>query len=413
MTAIGLVARRGWRGTALWMEAYGPLRLAMVAGLCILAAASPEAAGIMAQSLSDAFLQVTVFVAATLAVFYCLETWFRIDAASLLSRYRAWQVPVAAALGALPGCGGAIMVITQYMRGGISFGSVVAVLTATMGDAAFLLLAQAPLTGLGIFAAGFCIGVASGYVVDAIHGPEFMRYAGSREDADIGPCFRRVDSRAWRWLWIAFLLPGLVFGVFVAFQADTAKTFGTVFGADIAVIVGVGGAIVSVLLWGYVAPIRAARGQAPASGPGGPATGAPAIGWASTSEGRLGDAPARVVGDTCFVTVWVVFAYLIYELGVHYTGVDLQHLFKVWAPLVPLMAILVGFIPGCGPQVVVATMYLNGLIPFSAELGNAISNDGDALFPAIAMAPKAAVIATIYSAVPALIVAYGWYWLFE
>ena len=51
--------------------------------------------------------------------------------------------------------------------------------------------------------------------------------------------------------------------------------------------------------------------------------------------------------------------------------------------------------------------------PFSAEIGNAISNDGDALFPAIAMAPKAAVIATIYSAIPALIVAYGYYWLFE
>ena len=33
--------------------------------------------------------------------------------------------------------------------------------------------------------------------------------------------------------------------------------------------------------------------------------------------------------------------------------------------------------------------------------------------PAIAMAPKAAVIATLYSAIPAIIVAYGYYWLFE
>lgn len=408
MTAIGLVARRGWHGTARWMEAYGPARLAVLAALCLLAATSSEAAGIMAQSLADAFLQVTVFVAATLAIFYSLETWFRIDAAALLARYRGWQVPVAAALGALPGCGGAIMVITQYMRGGISFGSVVAVLTATMGDAAFLLLAQAPLTGLGIFAAGFCVGVGSGYVVDAIHGRDFMRYAGGGRDADVGPCFRRVDSRPWRLVWLAFLVPGLVMGGFVAFQADTAAIFGTVFGVDVAVIVGVGGAIVSLLLWGYVAPIRDAT-RPPVSGPGAGS----AIGWASTSEGRLGDAPSRVVGDTCFVTVWVVFAYLIYELGVHYTGADLGEIFRIWAPLVPLMAILVGFIPGCGPQVVVATMYLNGLIPFSAELGNAISNDGDALFPAIAMAPKAAIVATLYSAIPAVLVAYSWYWLFE
>jgi hypothetical protein len=167
--------------------------------------------------------------------------------------------------------------------------------------------------------------------------------------------------------------------------------------------VGLTGAIVSLLLWGVVSPIR----QDPET------PNDVDVSWASAGNGRLGDAPARVVGDTCFVTVWVAFAYLIYELGVHFTGVDLKTLFQTWAPLVPLVAILIGFIPGCGPQVVVAAMYLNGLVPFSAEIGNAISNDGDALFPAIAMAPKAAIIATLYSAVPAFIVAYGYYWLFE
>jgi hypothetical protein len=182
--------------------------------------------------------------------------------------------------------------------------------------------------------------------------------------------------------------------------------FGSFMGIETVVWVGVGGAVVSLLLWGTVAPTRAALDASTDASP-------PPLGWASASEGRLGDAPARVVGDTCFVTVWVAFAYLIYELGVHFAGVDLKHVFEVWAPLVPLMAIVIGFIPGCGPQVVVATMYLNGLVPFSAELGNAISNDGDALFPAIAMAPKPALIATIYSAIPAILVAYGYYWLFE
>jgi hypothetical protein len=246
------------------------------------------------------------------------------------------------------------------------------------------------------------VGVVSGYIVEAIHGPDFMRYRGDGHDPASSPCFRRVDSRAWRMLWTAFLIPGLVFGAFVAFQADTAAIFGTFFGVETIVWVGVGGAIISLLLWGSIAPTR----NDTADGTG-------QVGWASASEGRLGDAPARVVGDTCFVTVWVVFAYLIYELGVHFTGIDLKHVFQVWAPLVPLMAILIGFVPGCGPQVVVATMYLGGVIPFSAELGNAISNDGDALFPAIAMAPKTAVIATLYSAIPAVIAAYGWYWLFE
>jgi hypothetical protein len=57
----------------------------------------------------------------------------------------------------------------------------------------------------------------------------------------------------------------------------------------------------------------------------------------------------------------------------------------------------------------VTTLYLNGVVPFSTLIGNAISNDGDALFPAIALNPRIAIMATLVSAVPALIVAYGFY----
>ena len=73
-----------------------------------------------------------------------------IDVGEKMGKAKVWQVPFAAGLGALPGCGGAIIVVTQYVSGRLSFGSVVAVLTATMGDAAFLLIAQEPLTGATI-----------------------------------------------------------------------------------------------------------------------------------------------------------------------------------------------------------------------------------------------------------------------
>jgi hypothetical protein len=42
-----------------------------------------------------------------------------------------------------------------------------------------------------------------------------------------------------------------------------------------------------------------------------------------------------------------------------------------------------------------------------------MSNDGDALFPAIALAPKMAIVATFYSAIPAVIVAYSYWYFFE
>ena len=82
---------------------------------------------------------------------------------------------MASLLGAIPGCGGAIVVVTQYIQGRISFGSLVAVLTATMGDAAFLLLAAEPKTGLLIFTLGAFVGALTGYVVDFFHGKSYLQ----------------------------------------------------------------------------------------------------------------------------------------------------------------------------------------------------------------------------------------------
>ncbi|MDH5798114.1 MAG: putative manganese transporter, partial [Paracoccaceae bacterium] len=117
----------------------------------------------------------------------------------------------------------------------------------------------------------------------------------------------------------------------------------------------------------------------------------------------------RMSEETAFISVWVIGAYMAYDYAASYAGLDLEAWFSSVAPALPLIAILIGFIPGCGPQVLVTTLYINGLVPFAALFGNAISNDGDALFPAIALNPKAAMLATAYSAIPAFFVAYGFY----
>jgi hypothetical protein len=122
---------------------------------------------------------------------------------------------------------------------------------------------------------------------------------------------------------------------------------------------------------------------------------------------------AQTITDTNFVTTWVVAAFILFEVTVFLFDLDLKSLFSGFVLVTPILAVLVGFLPGCGPQVVITSLYLAGLIPLSAQLGNAISNDGDALFPALALAPKAAFLATLYSAVPALIIAYLWYFLVE
>lgn len=354
-------------------------------------------------ALADAYLAVTVFVGFTLALVYGFETKFNTDIGVRLQNARGWQVPIAALLGALPGCGGAIIVVTQYTRGYVSFGGVVAVLIATMGDAAFLLLAREPMVALGIFIVSFVSGSLFGWGIDMLHGQGFLR---PQKNDDIA----YYDSSKARWItrykslrftrqldqmWIYLLIPGTIFGVLGAFLVEDTDIFGATIGSwEISHWLGVVGALLCVFMWAITPSKHSFAGQ-------------------RHEEAARLSLWRRIIKDTNFITAWVVFGFLVYEIAVFFAGSGIEHFFKVWAPLVPLMGVMVGLLPGCGPQIVVTTMYLSGLVPLSAQLGNSISNDGDALFPAIALAPKAAIVATAYSAIPALMIAYGYYAFFE
>ena len=332
----------------------------------------------------DAYIQVSVFVGFTLFVFIGLDSLTKFDVKTFLSKTQKLHVGLAAFLGAIPGCGGAIIVVTQYIQGRISFGSLVAVLTATMGDAAFLILAIEPTTGLLIFGIGIIVGSISGYIIDFIHGTNFMS-----AETKIKVEFEKINKTFvsnFNFFWLFLFIPGFVLGILVAFQIEFESASYNTF----LVFIASAGAILSIFMWS-LNPLSDFQCST------------------DKSRGFL----SRVVDTTNFVTTWVISGFLVFEIFMYFTSLDLKIFFDLWLPFVPLVAILFGFLPGCGPQVVVATFYLNGYIPLSAELGNAISNDGDALFPAIALAPKAAILATLYSAIPALVVAYGYFYLFE
>ena len=339
---------------------------------------------VIRSSMIDAYIQVSVFVGFTLFVFIGLDSLTKFDVKNFLSKTQKFHVGLAAFLGAIPGCGGAIIVVTQYIQGRISFGSLVAVLTATMGDAAFLILAIEPSTGFLIFGIGIIVGSISGYVIDFIHGTNFMQ-----AETKIKVEFEKINKTFvsnFNFFWLFLFIPGFVLGILVAFQIEFVSPIYN----SLLVFIASAGAILSIFMWS-LNPLSDFQCST------------------DKSRGLL----SRVVDTTNFVTTWVISGFLVFEIFMYFTSLDLKIFFDLWLPFVPLVAILFGFLPGCGPQVVVATFYLNGYIPLSAELGNAISNDGDALFPAIALAPKAAILATVYSAIPALVVAYGYFYLFE
>ena len=360
-------------------------------GFLILALAfqSGDFGDIIRRSIADAYLQVSVFVGFTLFIFIGLDSLTTFDTETFLLKTRKFHVPISAFLGALPGCGGAIIVVTQYIQGRIGFGSLVAVLTATMGDAAFLILALEPSTGFLIFGLGIVVGTISGYIVDLIHGPSYLIQNLDKTNFETERLEKTFVSK-FNFFWLIIFLPGFFLGILVAFQIDPNKLFSMPSDANLPRIIGSSGAILSIFMWS-LNPLSDFQCST------------------DKTRGYL----SRVIDTTNFVSTWVICGFLVFEIFMYFTSIDLKSFFEIWLPFVPLMAIVFGFLPGCGPQVVVATFYLNGFIPLSAELGNAISNDGDALFPAIALAPKAAFIATIYSAIPAIIVAYSYMYIFE
>ena len=355
-------------------------------GLMLILIFNPTEIGSIARlAMANAYLSVSVFVAITLFVFLYFEKSKTYSLSNLFKNNVNLQIPIAGFLGAIPGCGGAIIVVTQYLQGNITFGCLVAVLTSTMGDAAFLILAKQPMNALLIFSICMIVGIISGFLVNYIMPNKRASMNVTKINLKLGEIQNKYHLSLYRF-WLVIFIPGFFLGILSQFQINLVK----ILNFDINYFLGFSATLLAMFIWS----INPFSDKA-----------------ISVDTSR--NIQSKSIDMTNFVTVWVVVGFLFFDLGMYFTGIDFKKLFDVILPLTPFLAIFVGFIPGCGPQILTATLYLNGYIPFSAEIGNAISNDGDALFPAIAICPKDAILATIYSAVPAVIVAYSYFFFLE
>ena len=366
--------------TFIATDMLGPFRSRRLFVLCVVLALAlvPGYLGTLTRELMvDAYVQVSSFVAATLLLFYGAERLFNFDIGSALKKARGLQVPLAALLGATPGCGGAVIVVAAYSSGNVGFGAVVATLTATMGDAAFLLIAIRPEAALVVLPLSFTVGIVAGWIVDRFNKIDLT--PDPSKHCEIAPVIGKVRWQDYGYALIA--APGLIIGIT---QLSGANIF-AIYNPSLIFIIALTGTFLGIFIWA-TSPLKAMT--------------------------NLADHPlTRMAEETSFISIWVIGAYLAYDYADAFAGLDLEAAFRSVGLLLPLLGVLVGFIPGCGPQVLIATLYINGVVPFAALIGNAISNDGDALFPAIALNPKAAIVATAYSAIPALVVGYGFYLL--
>ena len=388
---------------------------------------------ILVVSMRDAFLAVTVFVAAMVLLF----SWLQYVTAG---RFVAWirenkhfQPAIGALMGLTPGCGGAIIVMPMYARGYVTYGTVIATLIATLGDAAFVLIGavfqnSAFLTPvIAVHATSLIVAVVWGYGVDSLEvtpssplgrlGPKFGSSEPLGEDAAremegkdsvIEDMPREVpDGLGYRIIhqgyrvWWAVTAVGFCLAILLLIWYSQDPEYAPELVWDpttrdgLVTWVGFIGTSLSIIL--YVSSKNFLGDDTEAT-----------IGDKLNS---LDETLVHAASETAFVTFWVLIAYLAFEFGMIASGINEADLAEQGAGIGAVFAAAaVGLIPGCGPQIIAISAYVEGVISFPALVANAISQDGDALFPLLVRHKVASIWATIHTTLPAIIVGLAFFW---
>ena len=389
---------------------------------------------ILVVSMRDAFLAVTVFVAAMVLLFSWLQYVTAGRFVAWIRENKRFQPAIGALMGLTPGCGGAIIVMPMYARGYVTYGTVIATLIATLGDAAFVLIGavfqnSAFLTPvIAVHATSFIVAVVWGYGVDSLEvtpsspvgrfGPKFgssepLGEDAAREMEGKGSVIEdmprevpeglgyRIIHQGYR-VWWAITAVGFCLAILLLIWYSQDPEYAPELVWDpttrdgLVTWVGFIGTSLSIIL--YVSSKNFLGDDTEAT-----------IGDKLNS---LDETLVHAASETAFVTFWVLIAYLAFEFGMIASGISEADLAEQGAGIgAVFVAAAVGLIPGCGPQIIAISAYVEGVISFPALVANAISQDGDALFPLLVRHKVASIWATIHTTLPAIIVGLAFFWL--
>ncbi|MDD4116047.1 MAG: putative manganese transporter [Massilibacteroides sp.] len=394
----------------------------------------------------NAFLQVGVFVGAVLLIFGYINYKREGGFVRSLENSKRWQPVIGSMLGLSPGCGGAIFVMPLYLKGTVTFGTVIATLIATMGDSAFVLMSTLPKEYLLVSAVSIVVAIVSGYIVDklkidsrfskrkqkllnelgekkqehaqlenalinkGVHS-ECMCHIGhsegdeidiflhhgkkDREETESSFAHSFTHKVAYKIFWVLTTI-GLILGILMLCQIDVNISLKI---PHLGTILGIGGTLFSVIYMIVNKKVLKSDSH-------------------EEEESKVFSLKETLIHnaeDTAFVNTWVFVAYVIYEIAVYAVGGEV--VVKDWMLATGMASVFIGaaigLIPGCGPQIIFVTLYTKGMLPFAALLANALSQDGDALFPLLAIDKKSSLLATVITTIPALIVGVIVYLIFN
>jgi len=320
-----------------------------------------------------------------------------------LHQNRFGQVVLGAGLGIIPGCMGGFAAVSMYSHKLLSFGALIAMMIASSGDEAFVMLAMIPKDALLLMVILFVVAILAGILVDRFSKPHTHHHHEGceegyqiheedeeRNDHPEKPTFRNLKhASAER---IALLLGVILFIVALAFgmleheheHEEVVESVHTQLNIFDEYWMNLIFAIVSLFVVWFIA---------------------------TAGEHIIKEHLWEHIIRKHFLSIflWTFGALFIIQVGLHYF--DLEQLISSNIPWMILLAVLVGIIPESGPHLLFVTLFATGTVPFSVLLASSISQDGHASLPLLAESKRSFLKAKIVNILVAAVVGYLCYFI--
>lgn len=312
-----------------------------------------------------------------------------------LKKTRTGQVIFSALLGSIPGCIGGFASVSLYTHRMISFGALIAMMIASSGDEAFMLVAMVPDKALMIFALLFIIAVACGLATDFVC--DRIRFndrdaeealaddTHCKQDFEVHDHVEKTRTLTWRravmfigvLIFIAALATGILdHGHGTGIQENNPGRINFLDEKWMQYLFA--GLSIIVLIFLVFASDHYV-------------------------EKHLWNHIVRKHLPTIFA--WTFCVLLLVGFGMKY--LDVSGWISDNTALMILLAAAIGIIPESGPHMIFVTLYASGLVPLPVLLASSISQDGHSSLPLLAESKKSFAVAKLINFVIALAVGYG------
>ena len=341
-----------------------------------------------------------------------------------LKKTKFGQVVVAALLGSVPGCMGGFATVSLYTHRMFSFGALVAMMIASSGDEAFVMLAMIPEQALVLFAALFVIAVIVGYLTDKVWDWKHQKCCQKEEHHECGAEVLCADG------YEIHHNEEVVHTHHSGDKGGSTRHFGW---RRIVMFVGLA-VFIGALATGQLGHDHSAHSHESAEvhhchdehcdhHEAGLSINLLSEDWMNVLFAGLSVIMLFVLllGSDHFVEdhLWnhivrkhlpTIFAWtfgVLLVLGIGLQYIEIDRWISDNTALMIVLATLIGIIPESGPHLIFVTLYATGVVPMPVLLASCISQDGHASIPLLAESKRSFVWAKLINCLAALVFGFG------